>query len=712
MATFPFSPSLPSTWTTFSSNRRNNLFFGGDTLNFTLSQSGATGYEVRDYYGTTVESGAVDGVSITLSSKPYGWYRLYINGPDDDENYGTLYGSTQFSIIRNDEHFPMNASPGTSGAWGYGAGGDNIIHGVAALGPQRYSIGDAADPETNPNGLTLTKAQAGRTLDASWYNNASYQDTARPRPAFIAFPYSTSTSSQQAGVTQVVETLYPNIEYFEGPSNEPTVNASLVSAMETFYNAVKAGHADAKVLGPCPVTVNNGASGLNEFLAAGGGDYMDGLSIHTYNCTNGDLALGRRVFTELKAVLDAHDFNKPIWQTENGFFTANYGAYRPKQGARWQMLQYLLIEQILGVPKERFYNFYDTSHGFWDYPSFWELADGTLTPFIAQMRTFSEEIYGKTFTSGYNFGDVGNNMYLGSLYTDAGSGEQVAVFMSGSVQEGSVTFNVSAESADGTLVAIDCFGNESSVEYTSNALTLSLSPEVQYIRLPNGVSLSPRPAITTDNLLASTVSGTTITARTSKPIGSGTATHVAQYGKRVADNVLDTAYYYNIGGVNGTYGAFQDDTSSIPAWVGVEFDSPQTVDHIVIFGAQPWQKQSTMTDFDIQTLGTDGTTWTTRKTFTQTPITKYAPNNHTGTGCTYDQWGPDYCVWEVSFDPAACLGVRVYARGITYGDCPTAEVVNALTSSPGLSSNKITIRDIQVFSEQTAQTRVAVADNS
>jgi hypothetical protein len=144
------------------------------------------------------------------------------------------------------------------------------------------------------------------------------------------------------------------------------------------------------------------------------------------------------------------------------------------------------------------------------------------------------------------------------------------------------------------------------------------------------------------------------------------------------------------GGTNSG-GVFTDDTASLPASVGVMFSKPEWIDHIIVFAAQPWQQQGTMTDFDIQTLDDDGTAWHTVATYVNDDGTeRYAPNDTQGTGCTYDMWFNDNCIWDAHFPIRKALGVRVYARACTYGNCISLNTVNAQVSGPSTTANKIT----------------------
>ena len=77
-----------------------------------------TGYQLFDYYGNLVASGAVSGTSVNLgSSLNPGWYRVRYTGSLTDTVYGASYGAASFVVMRNNTHFPTpvgagNGAPG------------------------------------------------------------------------------------------------------------------------------------------------------------------------------------------------------------------------------------------------------------------------------------------------------------------------------------------------------------------------------------------------------------------------------------------------------------------------------------------------------------------------------------------------------------------------------------------------------------------------
>jgi len=70
------------------------------------------------------------------------------------------------------------------------------------------------------------------------------------------------------------------------------------------------------------------------------------------------------------------------------------------------MLEMMVFEQY-GIPKEHNHLWYDKSHGFWDFPTWWENDDGSLNPVAVLMRVLAEELHGKTFAGALDCGTPG-----------------------------------------------------------------------------------------------------------------------------------------------------------------------------------------------------------------------------------------------------------------------------------------------------------------
>ena len=273
----------------------------------------------------------------------------------------------------------------------------------------------------------------------------------------VAFPNGTKNL---AGVKKIVEHFKDVVEYWE-PRNEPNGGSTgadfAVKEMKPFYETVKSVDPKLKVLGPGTVSVNPHLQPwLEDFFKAGGGKYIDAFSFHAYNCINGDQALARTALDSLQALLKKYGADKlEKWQTEQGFFACVYGSYQPRLQGRWTMVEMMAFEQY-GIPKEHNHLWYDRSHGFWDFPTWWENDDGGLNPAAPLMRVWSEELYGKHFVKAYDLGAVGNRLYMGSLFE--GGGRRVAAFQSAGEPKGRIDLEVKGGDK---LHIVSAFGVES-----------------------------------------------------------------------------------------------------------------------------------------------------------------------------------------------------------------------------------------------------------
>ena len=135
------------------------------------------------------------------------------------------------------------------------------------------------------------------------------------------------------------------------------------------------------------------------------------------------------------------------------------------------MVEMMVFEQY-GIPKEHNHLWYDRSHGFWDFPTWWENDDGSLNPAAPLMRVWSEELYGKHFARAYDLGAVGNRLYVGSLFE--GGGRSVAAFQSAGEPEGRVELDVKGGDK---LHIVSAFGVESDLPVKDGRAVLTV-PEL------------------------------------------------------------------------------------------------------------------------------------------------------------------------------------------------------------------------------------------
>lgn len=97
----------PSPMVQMNSGHRSNVFYEGEPISFGLSTAGASSYTVRDYYGQVVDSGPVNGSTLTINNVGQaGWYKVYLQGNALQTDWGYSVGGTTFCIFRRDARFP------------------------------------------------------------------------------------------------------------------------------------------------------------------------------------------------------------------------------------------------------------------------------------------------------------------------------------------------------------------------------------------------------------------------------------------------------------------------------------------------------------------------------------------------------------------------------------------------------------------------------
>lgn len=657
----------PPNLITPQSGHRSNVFFTGDPITFTLPASASVRYEVRDYYGTLADQGVAVGSITSTVSKP-GWYKLYLYGATSTAPWGNSVGGTTFVIFRRDAHFPalpLLSVPGTAPT----LAGDEVMRGVLAFGPPRQAVPDAANPLAGIQSLLPAIA-----LDKQYY--LGYNDLARPRDLLIAFPNGTSNT---AGVAQVATQFQDSVHYYE-PRNEPNGGSNGTDfankEMKPFYQAVKGVNKNLKVLGPGTVSVGPGMlPWIEDFLKAGGGDAIDGFSFHAYNNVNGDLWLARTSLDSLNTLLAKYGQDKKEkWQTEQGYFAATYGAYEPRHQGRWEMLQTMVFEQY-GITKEHNVYFYDTSHGFWDFPTFWENRDGGLNPAASLMRVWSEEVYGTKFAQAYDFGDPGNKMYIGSLFH--GPAKDVAAFMSAGGTDGKMTLNVS--SGD-TLRTISAFGVETDLPVQNGQVVLSVPELPVYVEMASGQAINVVPVSWGPNLAR-------LPGVTAKSSGEPNQTNDSDGISKLYNGQMEN-WYWNFQAGSGPW---MSNVASFPAWVELDLPVPSLINRVAIYCPVPWQSQSSLLDYELQ-YDKNGT-WVTIDHVTEDP--KTFPVYSQAVACTVDSFYSDRCIFTHEFAPVTTGKIRVLVHDCTWGGGATQDVV---TAGGQTGPHQFTIREIEVYS--------------
>lgn len=697
------------------SGHRNNVFYVGEQVEFSVKAKNLDRYEVRDYWGEMVEEGTFEKrpfdkfvtEKLPLKAKLPGWYKLYIyrqkpapvkpkseldslledeekeapkaalegaepvkkTGPPPEEIWGDIIGGTMFVIFRRDEHFPempaADVSGGTQGPL------DEVMRGVAGIGPQRHRA-DASKAEESIKDLDVNVA-----IDEKYYLPF---DPVRKRSLFMAFPNGTQDAE---GVRKIAEAFKDRVKYYE-PRNEPNFGSSgadfATKELPPFYEAVKSADKKLKVLGPGTVTIGPNGAGLlwiEDFLKAGGGQYIDAFSFHAYNNVNGDLWLAREAMDSLSALLKKYELeNIEKWQTEQGFFACVYGSYQPRLQGRWTMLEMMVFEQY-GLPKEHNHLWYDKSHGFWDFPTWWENDDGSLNPAALMMRVWSEELFGTQFAERYHFGEQGEKLYIGSLFK--GKDKQVAAFQSAGNTVGQVELKVTGGEK---LKIVSAFGIESELPVKAGLALLPVPELPVYVELAAGQSIEVVPKNWGENFAR---------AEGVKATSSGANEHPADpkidnSTLKIHNGQLENWYWSQ----KPESQPWLSNVEKFPAWVEIALPQPKEIARVVVFAAPPWQWQGSLLDFELQYH--NGSDWVTLERCTEDPKTfkVYTPVTRTSVDSFYsDRW-----IFEYLGKPVKTDRIRLLVHEATWGGGAT-EIVGQAGGQTGM--HQIMLREVEIY---------------
>ena len=571
-----------------------------------------------------------------------------------------------FCIFRNKAGFPALplADPDS-----YNYVDDEAIRGVTGMGPQRHYIGDSNNPAAD-----IARIQQEILVDKQMYLPF---DPVRKRSLLIAFPGGTSNLT---AVRQVIEAFKDDVEYFE-PRNEPNFGSSgaafVTNELIPFYQTVKSVRSTLKVVGPGAVTIGPyGLAWTEDFFIAGGGSYIDAFSFHAYNNVNGDPFLTIRSLEGLNDLLAKYNFaNIEKWQTEQGYMAAVFGAFQPRLQGRWTMMQMMIFEQY-GVPKEHNHLWYDKSRGFWEAPMWWENFDSSLMPAAALMRVWSEELYGTNFTKTLSFGDPGDKLYLGCLFT--GPGKKVAAFMSGGSTDGRVELAVAGGNS---IHYVGPWGLEYDLPVVAGRVTIPVPELPVYVEIAPGQTIDVVPVNWGSNLMLQQ-------GVTGGSSGSG-ATPFPSIPNSITKlfNQNFESWYYSQTDADWPW---MDNTTGFPAWVELTLPSLQTIDHVVVYSSPPWQIWGTLVDYELQYQ--QNGQWITLD-HVQEPLKTW--NRYTTSAAsTVDSFFSDRCVFQHAFAPIQTQKIRLLVHNVTWGGGATGDVAIAGGQT---GPNNICLREIEVY---------------
>lgn len=705
----------------------------------TIVRFPATRYEVRDYAGNVVKTGAPtwtpttwlqgagnDTCSIELGQMPLGWYDLTLWDdamPLAQRVYPAYNVSnyTAFAVVRRDARFPERPANRTNVAGATGEGGEapaiggnamDVFHrAMTGFGPERYNFSAFSTPAA-----LFAEQDLNVSLDKQFY--LPYSDPARPRALFASFtnkqfPNGATLAASALPLTQIAGHYASDVNLFEG-ENEPQGRQILgdvsyqgvggpayLPRMKLLRDAIRAGNPNAKLMGPSSVSLApDSLPWIKQLLAAQlpsgerGSDIIDTFSFHIYNGVNGDKVLAERTMADFKAaVLDPYPkYFGNSYQTEQGYPAAMRGTYFPAHQARWAFMQRMVFETV-GIPASHDHYW----GGFSGFPEWAFNSDGSPNPIVPQYRVYTGEVWGKAFERKISFGQNDDDLLIGNLFVSTSDATRVAVVMSAGDTQNvlQVQTNVAPTSVH------DVFGNDVSYAFADGICTIPVRERI-YVQLPANAVFLPfvdsRPDLLRNQVVTATFGGTSTTTT------------------KITDGVLRAALGAGgnrVTGLNAPWQQVLTDIPGAPVPGPVTLDVPlsqdnslKSIDRVQLFATPPHQPQTSLLDWDLQYQDANGA-WVLIQHFHEDTKVKlrYRFSNKSAAVTNYSERS----IWDVRFPAVAARALRVVANDATVGGMPTPETALLTGGMASDGVKRVVIRSIRAF-ESGAVARPAMPD--
>ena len=627
---------------------RGGVFFVGSAVSVKLKGAGATRYEVRDYDGKVVDKGDVADPLILKEADP-GWYKLYLyKGPGADDGVG----SAAFAVLRQSADLPDFPPDAPASA----------LLGAFGLGPARL-MADAGHPEA-----TIKALDPQIALARKYY--LPY-DAARKRVLIVSVPDNTFNPE---GLRKIVQHFKSDVPYWELRTNPAAVSGADFATQEikAFADIVRGVDSGLKVLGPGGVGLRpDGLKWTDAFLKNDGGRWLDGFSFQEDGGAAGDLWLARTAPARLQALLAQYKADGlEKWQTGQAASpVVQGGVYEPHVQGRWLMTQMLAFEAA-GVPKEHSVLLNDKTNP-------WVNADGSPNPAAVLMRVWAEELAGTTFRKALDFGQQGNDLYAGDLFT-AGD-RRVAAFVSAGSTDRHVMLKVTGTAK---LHTVSAFGVASDVPVVNGEAALLVPLLPVYVELAAGQAMDVEPVDWgPDFALFPEV----VASADGSPEYPGDKSVYNDVGK-VINGVLESESY----GQTKDARPWTGNVTQFPASLSLTWPEPTVMDRVNVFAAPPWQLQGTLLDYELQ-YDKDGQ-WVTLEHVQEPPTVVKAATAATGT--SWDNYASDRWVFQHHFAPVTTRRLRLLVHDATWGGDPTKDLSDV---SGQAAPHQMTLREIQVF---------------
>ena len=261
--------------------------------------------------------------------------------------------------------------------------------------------------------------------------------------------------------------------------NEPNFSmnpAQYVALIKKLYPLIKSIDPQAQVMGPAVCGIQ--LPWYKQFLALGGGKFINILSLHDYE---GNTSIGpahwRYKFAALHKLMNRYGCgNLPIWQTERDIGGVRAGLFwGGTQAVRLTLHTDLL--RTLGVPDAHDQFYYLNNSGYGAVPSYVWSNHGPFPAALA-MRTRQAMIVGRKYLGAINFGPSGKRIFMGLRYGGQ-DGQTIILRNLGSMN---LPLNIRVV-GHGPVTVVDSFGNRHTVSVRNGLVRLMISAMPVYLRL-------------------------------------------------------------------------------------------------------------------------------------------------------------------------------------------------------------------------------------
>ena len=380
--------------------------------------------------------------------------------------------------------------------------------------------------------------------------------------------------------------------------NEPNFSGSADSYFKIHreaYQIVKGISPTTQVIGPATVDID--LYWARRLYELGFKAVSDGYSFHDYE-GHESISPEHWVYRigELRKIMaEFGDGDKPLWQTERAIAGIRGFNLMGKQQAI-RLALHLDLMETLGVPAERDLHFYMSQSGFSEVPSYlWSETGPMPGALVARTRYALTAAKGRSFVRKLDFGPQANDLFLGVVFQGRDGAQTVTLRNLGTVDT-PLTFGVTGASQ---VQVTDAYGNSRTVPVADGRVTLTLGQLPIYVELPAGATITaPKLSF-----------GQNIAGRASFAYSGPKLVTKEYFGsdiKTLNNGIIETFHTRNplgdVGGEKIWTGAMPRDAQGqlMPQTLTMSFDSPQTVQSLVLYGVPADNAFSALLAYDVE----------------------------------------------------------------------------------------------------------------